>query len=116
MQRLSAHMCPRFQAAVAILSRRWTALIVQALTERPHRFCELTEHLEVVSERVLSERLKELGTEGIVERRVIPDSPVQVEYRLTDKGLALRGVMHAIGAWAEQWVQTPKARSGKRPR
>ena len=58
---------------------------------------------------MVSERLKELESEGIVERRVMPDPPVRVEYRLTDKGRALSSVVEAIGHWAEEWVEIDSA-------
>lgn len=107
MVRHSHNVCPRYQIAVDILGKRWTGLILHALLARPLRFSELVEHLEVVSDRMLSERLKELEAEGIVERRVLPETPVRVEYHLTDKGRALGDVIAAIGAWAERWVQRP---------
>ncbi len=105
--RLCSNICPRLQVAVEILGRRWVHLIVQVLTERPHRFGELASRLEALSERMLSERLKELVAEGIVERRVIPETPVQVEYHLTPKGEALRGVLEEVAHWAERWVEVP---------
>jgi DNA-binding HxlR family transcriptional regulator len=52
---------------------------------------------------MLSERLQELEQEEIVERTVIPDTPVRVEYSLTKKGRALADTMDAIAAWAERW-------------
>lgn len=106
--RLCPNVCGRFQAAVDILGRRWTHLIIHALTEGPRRFGELSSQLEVVSERMLSERLKELAAEGIVERRVIPETPVQVEYRLTEKGMGLRAVLDALGTWADEWMEAPE--------
>ena len=96
--------CPHYERAVEILGRRWTGLIVRALLARPLRFSELVEHLEVVSDRMLSERLKELEAEGIVTRCVSAQPPVRVDYRLTEKGEALAGVVEAIAAWAEEWV------------
>jgi DNA-binding HxlR family transcriptional regulator len=103
--RLSTHICPRFQVAVDILGRRWTGLILRALQDGPRRFGELTRHIEVVSERMLSERLKELERDGLVVRKVIPSTPVHVEYSLTDKGAALREVLAAIERWAGKWVE-----------
>src|SRR5574337_1204145 len=97
--RLSANMCPRFQKAVDILGRRWTGLILRALQDGPRRFGELARHIEVVSERMLSERLKELESDGLVVRKVIPSTPVHVEYSLTDKGAALHDVLAAIERW-----------------
>ncbi len=107
--RFNHTMCPRFQAAVELLGKRWTGLVLKALLDGPLRFNELASRLEVVSERMLSERLKELEGEGIVERRVIPSTPVRVEYELTEKGRALGAVMDAIGLWAERWIDPPRA-------
>jgi DNA-binding HxlR family transcriptional regulator len=110
----SEELCPRFHRAIEILGRRWTGLIVQALTQHPRRFADLASYLDDISERMLSERLKELATQGIVERVVLPTSPVQVEYRLTEKGAALEGVMRAIGKWADAWIDLPGDKKRRR--
>jgi len=98
-------MCPRYQAAVEVLGKRWTGLILNVLLEGPQRFCELANRLEPVSERMLSERLKELEANEILRRSVLPGAPVRVQYELTDKGRALGGVVDAIAHWAEAWVE-----------
>src|SRR5258708_5414857 len=102
--RYSEKLCPRYQYAAEILSKRWTPLIIKVLIDKPLRFSELAEQLMVVSDRVLSERLKELEGEGIVERRVYPETPVRVEYSLTDKGRDLEQALHEIQEWAERWI------------
>lgn len=102
--RYSEKLCPRYQYAAEILSKRWTALIIKVLIERPLRFSELAEQLEVVSDRVLSERLKELESETIVERHVYPETPVRVEYSLTEKGKDLAPVVQSIEDWSHRWV------------
>jgi DNA-binding HxlR family transcriptional regulator len=107
--RLMKNMCPRYQAAMEILGKRWTGLIVNVLLEGPKRFSALATRLELVSERMLSERLKELELHGIVQRQVLPDSPIRVQYDLTAKGRALSGVVSAIENWASQWVSIPEA-------
>jgi DNA-binding HxlR family transcriptional regulator len=58
---------------------------------------------------MLSERLKELESEGVVTRTVIPDTPVRIEYHLTEKGRALAGVVDAVAAWAGEWVSAVDA-------
>jgi len=98
-------MCPRYQAAVEVLGKRWTGLILNVLLEGPKRFCELAERLDPVSERMLSERLKELEANGILRRHVSAEAPVRVHYELTEKGRALNGVVGAIVQWAEAWVE-----------
>jgi DNA-binding HxlR family transcriptional regulator len=99
--------CPRYDHAVAVLGKRWTGLLLDALMSGPRRFCELTALVEGLSDRVLSDRLRELETEGIVKRVVYPQIPVRVEYQLTEKGEALKPVIDAIHKWAEQWVTLP---------
>jgi DNA-binding HxlR family transcriptional regulator len=98
---MGARACPLFQRAVAMLGKRWTGLIVHALLEGPRRFAELATAVDGLSDRMLSERLKE--SEGIVERRVLPRSPVAVEYALTARGRALQRVLRELHQWAEQW-------------
>ncbi|GAB4574646.1 MAG: catDE operon transcriptional regulator CatR [Anaerolineae bacterium] len=110
--RYSHNICGRYQRAVEILGKRWTELIIKVLMDGPMRFSELAEQLEVVSDRVISERLKELEAEGIVTRNVIPDTPVRVEYALTDKGRALKPVLEALAAWAERWMDVPEELAG----
>ena len=96
--------CPVFHRAVELIGRRWTGAIVRALLAGVCRFSDLTESIPELSDRMLSERLKELEAEGIVTRIVIPETPVRIEYRLTDKGRALGPVLDAIGAWAGDWA------------
>src|SRR3989442_15032945 len=101
-------MCPRYEHAIQLLGKRWTGLLLDALMEGPRRFCELTATVEGLSDRVLSDRLRELEVEGVVERIVYPQIPVRVEYKLTEKGLALKPVVEAIHEWAEKWVMLPE--------
>ena len=101
------HICPRYEYAVQLLGKRWTGLLLFALMDGPRRFCELTAIVEGLSDRVLSDRLRELEVEGIIERVVYPRIPVRVEYQLTEKGHALKPVFEAIQQWATQWVELP---------
>lgn len=102
-------ICPRYEHASQILGKRWTGLLLYTLMEGPRRFCELTTAVEGLSDRVLSDRLRELEVEGIVERLVYPQVPVRIEYRLTEKGRDLKPVLDAIQTWAEQWVGLPES-------
>lgn len=101
-------ICPRYEHAIQLLGKRWTGLLLDALMEGPRRFCELTATVEGLSDRVLSDRLRELEVEGVVERIVYPQIPVRVEYKLTEKGLGLKPVVEAIHEWAEKWVMLPE--------
>jgi DNA-binding HxlR family transcriptional regulator len=101
-------MCPRYEHAAQLLGKRWTGLLLDSLLGGPRRFCELTAAVDGLSDRVLSDRLRELEDEGIVERVVYPHIPVRVEYRLTEKGYDLRPVVQAMHTWAETWLPLPE--------
>jgi len=103
----TGHICPKYEQAIQLLGKRWTGLLLYTLLEGPKRFCELTSTVEGLSDRVLSDRLRELELEGVVERVVYPQIPVRVEYRLTEKGRGLEPVVLAIHRWAEKWVPSP---------
>jgi len=98
-------ICPKYEHAIQLLGKRWTGLLLYALLEGPQRFCELTTTVEGLSDRVLSDRLRELEMEGVIERIVYPQIPVRVEYQLTEKGRALGPVVDAIHKWAEHWTE-----------
>jgi DNA-binding HxlR family transcriptional regulator len=99
------YSCPRYEHAIQILGKRWTGLLLDALMPGPKRFCELTSLGEGLSDRVLSDRLRELELENVVKRVVYPQIPVRVEYELTEKGYALKPVVDAIHTWANDWVE-----------
>ena len=96
--------CPRYHHAVELIGRRWTGAVVRAMLGGVTRFSDLAQTVPGLSDRMLSERLKELEAEGIVERAVFADTPVRIEYRLTDKGRALSAAVDSIAAWAEHWL------------
>lgn len=104
-------VCPKYHRAVELIGRRWTGAIILLLLGGHNRFHELAERIPGMSDRMLSERLKELEGAGIVERVVIPDTPVRIEYRLTEMGLALEEPLDAISDWATHWLS-----SGDTPR
>jgi DNA-binding HxlR family transcriptional regulator len=97
-------VCPLYHEAAELIGRRWTGAVVRALADGAIRFGEVTAAVPGLSDRMLSERLKELEAEGIVSRIVVPDYPVRIEYRLTAKGRDLGAVMDAIAQWAHRWL------------
>lgn len=96
--------CPSYHRAVELIGRRWTGAILRALLSDVRRFNELASAVPGLSDRMLAERLRELESEGVVIRTVIPETPVRVEYSLTEKGLALESAVRALAGWAETWV------------
>ena len=86
-----------------LVGKRWTALIIYQLLEGPQRFNAIEAALPI-SGRLLSERLKELEKEGIVERNVYSEVPIRVEYNLTEKGNSLEKAVREIENWAKNWL------------
>jgi DNA-binding HxlR family transcriptional regulator len=107
-----AAFCPRYHRAVELVGRRWTGAIIRVLLRGRARYHELREAIPEISDRMLSERLRELEQEGVIDRVVVPETPVRVEYKLTEKGQALEPVVRAIAMWAERWV--PAVANGER--
>jgi DNA-binding HxlR family transcriptional regulator len=106
--------CPLYHRAIEIIGRRWTGAIVRALLAGDTRFSQIRSTVPGLSDRLLSERLKELEAEGIVVRQVHSDPAVRIEYHLTEKGKALGAVVQSASAWAEEWLapQSEAALSG----
>lgn len=99
----SKAVCPHFHAAIELIGKRWTGAILSALTERPLRFGELGKAVPGLSDRLLSQRLRELEDEGLVERVVEAGAPVRVTYSLTQKGADLGPVIAELRSWARRW-------------
>jgi DNA-binding HxlR family transcriptional regulator len=99
-------VCPHFHAAIELIGKRWTGAILCALTEGPLRFAELARAVPGLSDRLLSQRLRELEGEGLVEREVEAGTPVRVTYSLTEKGSALRPAIQELQQWARHWNRT----------
>jgi DNA-binding HxlR family transcriptional regulator len=98
------HMCPRFENAFELLGKRWTGLIIRTLLNGQNRFSDIEDAIPNMSARMLTERFKELEKEGIIMRKVYPETPVRIEYELTEKGRDLQSSMDEIQKWAEKWT------------
>ncbi|HET7630701.1 MAG TPA: winged helix-turn-helix transcriptional regulator [Gemmatimonadaceae bacterium] len=106
-------VCAEFHRAIELIGRRWTGIIVQVLMRGRMRYCDIRAALPQVSDRMLSERLRELEAVAIVLRTVTPDTPVKVEYELTEKGRALDRALAAVADWAEAWKDRPASSGGE---
>jgi len=91
--------CRCFRMAIDLLAKPWTGQILWILQEGPLRFNELATKVQGIGEKVLSARLKELECQGLLVRRVLPTTPVRVEYELTCKGQGFHEVVEAVTRW-----------------
>ncbi|MGG5252696.1 winged helix-turn-helix transcriptional regulator [Neobacillus sp. SM06] len=103
----SNSLCPKFEKAMKLLSQRWSGLIIYQLLSGPQRFGTIEASLPI-SGRLLSERLKDLEREGIVTREVFPETPVRIEYSLTEKGKALEPALKEMEKWSQKYVEVKK--------
>jgi DNA-binding HxlR family transcriptional regulator len=94
--------CGLYHRAIELVGKRWTGAILLVLMDGPLHFSGIRQLVPELSDRLLSERLKELEGEGIVGRRVLDGSPVRVEYSLTAKGRALEPTLRELKDWAHQ--------------
>src|SRR5690242_3811999 len=94
--------CGLYHRAVELIGKRWTGAILLVLMDGPLHFSGIRQLVPELSDRLLSERLKELEAEGIVERRVLDGSPVRVEYSLTERGRALEPTLRGLKEWARE--------------
>src|SRR2546423_912194 len=100
-----AKVCARFHHAVELIGRRWSGAIISVMMGGPQCFNEMLVAVPGLSDRLLTERLRELESEGLVRRTVMPGPPVRVSYELTEAGASLKPVIESLGRWAERWVK-----------
>jgi DNA-binding HxlR family transcriptional regulator len=97
--------CPKYHQAIELIGRRWTGAIVSVLLRRRAlRFGEIAEAVPELSDRLLSQRMKELERYGVVVRTVHPGRPARVEYELTEMGRALGPAVRELERWARRWL------------
>jgi DNA-binding HxlR family transcriptional regulator len=107
--------CPYYHEAVELIGRRWTGAIVAVLLDGGQlRFSEISHAVPELSDRLLSERMKELEARGVVSRHVDPGPPVKVLYELTDMGRSLEPALQELKSWARRWLRAEKQRSSAR--
>ena len=97
-------LCGQFHRASELIGRRWTGAIIFVLLKSRCRFATLRDAIPDITDRMLSERLQELEQEGLVDRVVVPETPIRVEYSLTRKGKGLAEAVDSLASWAEKHI------------
>jgi DNA-binding HxlR family transcriptional regulator len=96
--------CKVIHAAWNDLTKVWTLPVIHSLgLQEPARFNELKRRIDGISATSLAERLNEMEKQGVVARKVYPESPPRVEYALTPKGQELKAILAELGDWAIKW-------------
>ena len=101
---------------VQIIGSKWKLLILRNLLQRPWRFNELRRDLEGISQKVLTDSLRSMEADGIIDRTVYAEVPPRVEYALNELGESLRPILGAMEVWGQhyrdiaQWGQTAASR------
>ncbi len=103
--------CASFAALMDMLSRRWMGVVLRVLLTGPHRFSEIMAVIPGLSDPLLTQRLRELQAKNLVTRRVLPTSPVRVEYELTEAGRDLERSIRVLAEWAGKWWVHEDAKS-----
>lgn len=94
--------CP-VATTVALIGSKWKLLIMRNLLARPWRFNELKKDLEGISQKVLTDSLRSMESDGIVTRTVYPEVPPRVEYALSDLGESMRPIIESMAAWGTEY-------------
>jgi DNA-binding HxlR family transcriptional regulator len=100
--------CRRFQSSLELIGKRWSSGILLAVAQGASRFSEIIASVPGLSDRLLSQRAKELENAGLLTRQVIPTTPVQVRYALTERGADLMRSLQPLVGWGSRWL--PPAR------
>src|SRR4051794_34706449 len=107
--------CPYYHEAVELIGRRWTGAIVAVLMDGGAlRFSEISHAVPELSDRLLSERMKELEARGVVTRQGEAGPPVKVLYELTDMGQSLEPALEELKSWARRWLRTEQQRAARK--
>lgn len=104
-------VCVRFHTALELIGARWSGALIHMIFKGAHRYADLKAAIPGINDTMLARRLRELEEAGLIERRVLPTSPVRVEYHLTEMGQELRPVLDELVTWAHKWIPLPEAES-----
>jgi DNA-binding HxlR family transcriptional regulator len=102
--------CP-VATTVELIGSKWKLLIMRNLLVRPWRFNELHRSLDGISQKVLTDSLRSMEADGIINRTVFPEVPPRVEYALSELGESLRPILDAMEMWGNEYKRNYLARA-----
>lgn len=101
---LGEGFCASYHHAVELIGRRWNGAILRELLLGSTHFVQIREAIPQLTDKMLVNRLRQLESEALITRAVYPETPVRIEYQLTDKGRDLEAAVAALSEWADRWV------------
>lgn len=104
--------CP-VATTLRLVGNKWKILIIQRLLQRPYRFNELHRSIEGISQKVLTENLRQLEADDIVVREVYPEVPVRVEYSLSPVAETMRPIIGSMEQWGLWHQEEVRSKAGK---
>lgn len=101
-------VCTRYHSAIELIGTRWTGAILRVVFTGSHRYAQIKAAVPGLSDTMLAARLRTMEAEGLLRREVIPSTPVQVEYHLTEMGRDLEPVIGELITWSHKWIPLPE--------
>lgn len=98
--------CPSFVAAMDVIGRRWSGIIIEAIGKGNTGFADVSRFVPHIGDTMLAKRLRELETDGLIQREVMDGRPIRVRYSLTVAGLALLPILRDITSWGHAYATT----------
>lgn len=95
-------LCP-VEATLALIGDKWKVLILRDLIDGTKRFGELKKSIDSISQKVLTQQLRAMEEDGLVERKVYAEVPPKVEYTLTEMGMSLKPILDSLWVWGEEY-------------
>lgn len=99
--------CP-VATTVQLIGSKWKLLILRDLLQRPWRFNELKRDLQGISQKVLTDTLRSMESDGLVVRTVYSETPIRVEYSLSELGCSMRPIIQSLEAWGLSYKESTK--------
>jgi DNA-binding HxlR family transcriptional regulator len=101
-------VCFRFHVAIELIGAKWAGAVLRSLFTGAQRFVDIKASIPLITDTMLTQRLRDLEEAGLVVRRVMPSSPVRVQYELTEAGRELEPILDTVIAWSHRWIPLPK--------
>ena len=105
-------VCTRYHSAIEMIGTRWTGAILRVVFTGTHRYAQIKAAVPGLSDTMLATRLRTMEAEGLLRREVIPSTPVQVEYHLTEMGRDLEPGIGELITWSHKWISLPDDGTG----